>query len=172
MLDDYEVHLMPEVRKALYERGYILIVMGGGSTVFIQAYGTDVHRSLKVLYQHEEMDLMFKMVEIDKNKVLSPKREDMVQMLLSAWRNVPNNFPDVFMKLFIANALDGSEDHLVSDKLFTLIGNDMQKVQKELIETPVPANLQVFIKQLIPPKGIRRNDLEGSELLDHIEDDP
>ena len=33
--DDYAVHLMPEIRKALYERGYILILMGGGITGFI-----------------------------------------------------------------------------------------------------------------------------------------
>ena len=170
-LDDYAVHLVPEVRKALYERCYILIVMGGGITGFIQANDTDLHRRLKALYRHEEMDLMLKMLEIDKNKVPSSKREDMVQMLLSAWQDVPNNFPDVLKKLFVANALDGSEDHLVSDKLFALIGNDIQQVRKELMETPVPANLQVVIKQLISPKCIRRNDLEGSELLDYVEDD-
>ena len=71
---------------------------------------------------------MLKMLEIDKNKVPSPKHEDMVQMPLSAWQNVPNNFPDVFNKLFVTNALDGSENHLVSDKLFALLVNDMQMV--------------------------------------------
>ena len=35
----------------------------------------------------------------------------------------------------------------------------------------MPANLLSVIKKLIPPKGIRRN-LEGSELLDYVEDDP
>lgn len=109
---------------------------------------------------------------VDKNKVPSPKCEDMVQMLLSAWQNVPNNFPEVFKKLLVNHALDGSEDHLVSDKLFALIGNDMQKVRKELMETPAPAKLLVVVEQLIPPKGIRRNNLEGSELLDYVGDDP
>ena len=62
VLDDYAVHPMPEVRKTLYERGYILIVMGGGITGFIQANDTDLHRRLKALYRHEEMDLMLKML--------------------------------------------------------------------------------------------------------------
>lgn len=171
VLDDYAVHLMPEVRKALYQRGYILIVMGGGITGFIQANDTDLHRRLKALYRHEEMDLMLKMLEVDKNKVPSPKREDMVKMLLSAWRDVPDNFAEVFKKLFVTSALDGSEDHLVSDKLFALIGSDMQTFRKKLTESPVPANLQSVIKNLIPPKGIRRNN-EGLELLDYVEDDP
>ena len=135
VLDDYVVHLMPEVRKALYERGYILAVMGGGMTGFIQANDTDLHRRLKALYIHEEMDLMLKMLEKDRNKVPSPNREDMVKMLLSAWKDVPNNFAKVFKKLFVTNALDGSEDHLVSDKLFALIGSDMQKFRKELTES-------------------------------------
>ena len=164
VLDDYAVHLMPEVRKALYERGYILVVMGGGITGFVQANDTDLHRRLKALYRHEEIDLMLKMLEKDKNKVPSPNREDMVKMLLSAWKDVPNNFAEVFKKLFVTYALDGSEDYLVSDKLFVLIESDMQKFRKELTESPVPAKLLTVIKQLIPPKGIRRN-LEGTKLL-------
>ena len=107
---------MPEVRKALYERGYILVVMGGGITGFIQANDTDLHRRLKALYRQEEMDLMLKMLEKD-NKVPSPNRKDMVEMLLSPWKDVPSNFAEVFKKRFVTNALDGSEDHLVSDKL-------------------------------------------------------
>ena len=35
-----------QVQKALYERGYILIVMGGGITGFTQANGSDLHHSL------------------------------------------------------------------------------------------------------------------------------
>ena len=162
---------MPEVRKAIYERGCILVVMGGGITGFIQANDTDLHRRLKALYRHEEMDLMLKMLEKDKHKVPSRNRKEMVKILLSAWKDVPNNFAEVFKKLFVTNALDGSEDHLVSDKLFALIGSDTQKFRKELTESPVPAKLLTVIKQLIPPKGIRRN-LEGTELLDHVEDDP
>ena len=141
--------------------------MGGGITGFIQANDTDFHHRLKVLYGQEEMDLVLKMLEIDKNKVPSPRRDDMVQMLLSAWENVPNNFPDVFRKCFV-NTLSGSEDHLVSDNLFALVGNKMQRVRRELIETPIPANLKIVIKQLVPPKSMRRNDPEGSELLNSL----
>ena len=151
VLDDYAVHLMPEVRKALYNRGYILIVMGGGITGFIQANDTDLHRRLKAFYRHEEMDLMLQMLQIDKNKVPSPKREDMVKMLLSAWREVPNNFADVFKKLFVTSALNESEDQLVSYKLFALIGSEMQKYRKKVTESPLPANLLAVIKNTIPP---------------------
>lgn len=36
VLDDYAVHLMPEVRQALRKRGYILVLIGGGVTGDIQ----------------------------------------------------------------------------------------------------------------------------------------
>lgn len=48
VLDDYAVHLMPEVRKALFQRGYILVIMGGGITGFLQANDTHLHRKKKI----------------------------------------------------------------------------------------------------------------------------
>ena len=74
---------MPEVRIVLYERGDILVEMGGGITGFIQANDTDMHRSLKALYRNEETDLMLKIL-VDKNKVSAPKRDDLINMLMSA----------------------------------------------------------------------------------------
>ena len=50
VLDDYAVHLMPEVRKDLYNRGYILIVMVVRIAGFIQTNGTDLHCHLQAFY--------------------------------------------------------------------------------------------------------------------------
>jgi hypothetical protein len=169
VLDDYAVHLMPEVRKALYQRGYILVVMGGGITGFIQANDTDLHHHLKTRYRHEEMELMLKKLEMDSKKVPAPSREEMINMLLKAWKELDVDFNTVFKKLFITNKLDGSEDIFVSDKLFSLIGDDMLDFRRELLKSEVPVNLQAVVKKIIPPKGIRRKNLEGSELLDYME---
>ena len=146
--------------------------MGGGITGFIQANDTDLHRRLKALYRNEEMELMLKMLEVDKNKVPAPTREDMVNMLMSSWKKVETDFAAVFKKLFVTNALDGTEDHLVSDKLFALIGSTMKNIRREILESALPATLQALIKQIIPPKGIRRKAIEGAELLDYVDDDP
>ena len=84
VLDDYAVHLMPEVRKALYQRGYVLVLMGGGATGFIQTNETDLHHHLKSHYRNEKMTLMLKKLEVDKNKVPAPNREEMINVLLAA----------------------------------------------------------------------------------------
>ena len=46
VLDDYAVHLMPEVKEAFLKRGYILVVIGGGITGDIQINDTHLHAPL------------------------------------------------------------------------------------------------------------------------------
>ena len=114
---------MSKVRKALYQRGYVLVLMGGGIAGFIQANDTDLHHHLKNHYRNEDMALMLKKLEVDKNKVPAPNRKEMINMLLAAWKETDVDFTSVFKKLFVTNKFDGSEDFLVSDKLFFLIGD-------------------------------------------------
>ena len=164
VIDDYAVHLMSEIRKALYQRGYVLIVMGGGITGFIQVNDTDLHHHLKSLYRNEERTLMLKKLEVDKNKVPLRNREQMIEMLLAAWKKTDVDFTAVFKKLFVTNAFDGSEDFM-SDKLFSLIGDEMLEYRRELLNSEVPAKLQAVIKKLIPPKGIRHANMKEVSCL-------
>ena len=142
--------------------------LGGGITGFIQANDTDLHKRLKALYREEEMNLMLKMLEADKSKIPSPSRDNIIKMLMSSWDAITTDFSQVFKKLFVTNKLDGSEDYLVSDKLFSLIGNEMKDFRDSLLKSDVPNNLKTIVKQLIPPKGIKRN-FEGFELLEYMD---
>ena len=47
VLDDYYVHLMPEVRQAMFKKGYVLVIIGAGITDDIQINDTNCHRDLK-----------------------------------------------------------------------------------------------------------------------------
>ena len=125
VIDDYAVHLMPEIRKALFQRGYILVVMGGGITGFIQANDTHYHRKFKSYYRNLEMELMLEKLQVERNKVPTPTREEMVNMTVKAAKKIDVNFSEVFKQLFVTNDLNGSEDYLVSDKLFDLTGEEM-----------------------------------------------
>ena len=81
------------------------------------------------------------------------------------------NFAEVFKQLFITNKLDGSEDYLVRDTLFDLIGSDMVEFRKKLMEPRTSDTIQAVIKNIIPPKVMRRKNIEGTELLDFALDD-
>ena len=51
VLDDCSVHLMPEVRQALFEKRYVLVIIGVGITGEIQINDTNCHRDLKKCYR-------------------------------------------------------------------------------------------------------------------------
>ena len=71
-----------------------------------------------------------------------------------------------FKSLFVTNKFDGSEDHLVSNKLFQLVGQDMSKFRENLFKEDGPKNLADLIKTITPPKGVKRKkNVEGSELI-------
>ena len=50
-LDDYSAHLEPSVRKALFRKGYFLIVPGGGITGDVQINDTHYHHPAKDNYR-------------------------------------------------------------------------------------------------------------------------
>ena len=105
VLDDYAVHLMSEMRKALFQRGYILVVMGVGTTGFIQANGTHLHRQLKAYYRDLEMELMMEKLRADKKKVPTPTREEMINMTVKAAKKIDVNFVEVFKQLSPINSM-------------------------------------------------------------------
>ena len=83
---------MPEVRKKLWEMGYILILMGGGITGFIQINDTHLHRSLKGNYCEEETALMLGKLMADRTKVPISSRDNMIKMLVTAWDKIEIDF--------------------------------------------------------------------------------
>ena len=167
VLDDYSVHLMPEVRQALFKKGYVLVVIGGGITGDVQINDTDCHHQLKTLYRDLEMKLMFEQLEKDPTKIPSPSRNEMMSMLLEAWESLQIDTKKEFKSLFVTNSLDGSEDYLVSDKPFSLVGEEMVAFLKELMSSNSSKTLKEVIRKLIPPKGVKtKSNVEGSELMD------
>ena len=167
-LDDYAVHLMLEVRKLLWERGYVLIIIGGGIKGYIQENDTHVHHVLKCEYRDLEAESMLSMLQKNNAKIPSPSRDDMTKMIATAWNKLNVDHTRAFKTLSVTNSLDGSEDYLVSDRLFKLIGDSMVFFRKKLIESEIPASLPAVVKKLIPPKGIKHKNQKGYELLDFV----
>ena len=156
VLDYYSVHLMPEVRQALFKKGYVLVIIGGGITGDIQISDTNCHRDLKKHYRDLKMKLMLEQLEKDPIKITSPSRNEMMSMLLQMWETLEIHTKREFKSLFVTNALDRSEDYLVSDKLFSFIGDEMVDFRKELMSQNSVETLKEVSRNLIPPKGVKR----------------
>ena len=167
VLDDYAVHLMPEVRQALWKRGYILVVIGGGITGFVQVNDTHLHRALKLEYRKKESALMLEKLKDNPQKVPAPDRIEMMTLLNDAMQDVRINESSAFKSVWVTNALDGSEDYLVSDKIFSLVGESMRSFRAEMLKKSPPSTIKEVIRSIIPPKGIKRGkNTEGTEIFD------
>ena len=100
VLDDYSVHLMPEVRQALLKKGYVLVAIGVRITGDIQINDTSCHHNLKKHYYEFEMNLMLKQLNNDPDKIPSPLRDEMMRTLLEAWELLDVDTEREFKSLF------------------------------------------------------------------------
>ena len=167
VLDNYAVHLMPEVRKALWDRGYILVIIGGGITGFVQVNETHLHKKLKSECRIKELALMLEKLTKDPKKVPAPDRGEMMSLLVESEKAVELDANTAFKSVWVTNFLNGSEDYLANDKIFALVGDSMRQFRNEMTAKPPPKTIKEVICSLIPPKGIKRGkNTEGSELLD------
>ena len=60
------------------------------------------------------------------------------------------------------HALDGSEDYLVSERVYELVGTRMIDFQNQLMKTATPKNLKQLLKMIAPPKGVKQKGAERS----------
>ena len=58
LLDHYFIHLLDNVKKALYNKGYLLRIIPGGITCDVQRNDTDFHHPVKRYYRTLEKQLL------------------------------------------------------------------------------------------------------------------
>jgi len=174
VLDDYSVHVTDKVGKALLARGYILVVIGGGITGDVQINDTHVHHQLKSLYRHKESALMLRQLRENPSKIPQPSRDEMLEMLHTSWKELTVDPVHAMKVNFLNNAFDGSDDYIVSDKLFSIVREEMLKFRKDLLTSTPPSDIKDLTSTITPPKGVTRKRKgesevprdEGVELMD------
>ena len=170
VLDDYSVHIMPEIKEAFLKTGYVPVIIGGGVTGDIQINDTDLHSPLKAKYRELEQLLITDQLKANPKKIPRPSRVDMMRMLSESFEI------DVvmhFKSLWVTNALDGSKDYLVSERIIMLVGEKLKVFRKKLNKADSPKNLKDLLKLITPPKGVKKKGEktavpvdEGKELFD------
>ena len=146
-LDDFSAHLDEKVRAALFDKGYIHVVQGGGITPDTQINDTHLHAPLKSAYRKIENALHLQLIVQNPGKIPSSTRPQQALMLWEVWKDIREaiDWDAAFKSLFLTNAIDGSEDGMVSTKLWLLIGEEMVEFRKKLLA--VSSTLNSFIVQ-------------------------
>ena len=119
---------------------------------------------------------MMEQLRLDPKKIPQPSRDQIMQMLVEIWNSLEIDVTSRFKALCVTNALDGSEDYLVSERVFALVGEKLQAFRRNLMLIPSPRNLKGLEGLITPPKGVKRKQGyktsetepvdEGDELFD------
>ena len=146
---------MPEIKADLLKRSYVSVIIGGGVTGDIQVNDTDLHSPLKAKYRELEQSLMMQQLKPNPKKIPQPSRDDMMRILVETFKSLEINVESCFEALWVTNALDGTEDYLVSERVMLLVGNKMKVFRNDLMKKKSPKNLKELLKLITPPKGVK-----------------
>ena len=86
----------------------------------------------------------------------------MIRMLYESNVSLEKDYAKEFKSLWVTNVSDGSENYLVSERVYKLVGTRMNDFRNQLMKTASPKNLKQLLKIITPPKGGMRKDAEGS----------
>ena len=86
----------------------------------------------------------------------------MIRMLYESNVSLEKDYAKEFKSLWVTNVSDGSENYLVSERVYKLVGTRMNDFRNQLMKTASPKNLKQLLKMITPPKGVKRKDAEGS----------
>ena len=112
LLDAYSAHLSERVRVCAWQRGYVVVTHGGGASAVTQTNDTDLHAHIKRMYLDLEMADAVEQMKVKPWGVPCPRREDIVGWVSCIWSSQELHLRATrgFLKVGLANALDGSED--------------------------------------------------------------
>jgi len=113
-LDAFAAHLDPQVADFAWGCGYVVVYHGGGTTGVAQVNDTDLHAELERAYIENEVQ-SFLVQQLHDPGNISRSRQQVVTDALTTWLSLHHTAGvSGHKRVGITNALDGSEDALVS----------------------------------------------------------
>ncbi|CAE7467252.1 pip [Symbiodinium sp. CCMP2592] len=114
VLDWFSAHLDPSVDDLIKARGHVPLKLGGGSTPFVAVLDTHAHWSYEAAYKDAEVH--DSAAQLRRGSVLPcTSRQTVLSRAVDSWRQVQHDrVSEGWVAAGITNALDGSDDHLLS----------------------------------------------------------
>ena len=118
LVDAFSAHLDDAVARLAWDRGYLVVYIGGGCTGAAQPLDTHVHAPLSKYFQEMEMSALLKMADEDPEGLPRLSRSYLVSVVLAIWQRGrmhargSKGFRDNMFTL----ALDGTEDDCGSEE--------------------------------------------------------
>ena len=115
-LDAFAPQMTDNVRRMAWSRGYIVVIHGGGTTGITQTNDTDLRQHQRRNYTQKEMAETARLARLAPGKMPSAMVEQCIDWMADVWsdRRLRDQARKGFKYTGATNALDGSEDHLIS----------------------------------------------------------
>ena len=135
LLDWFAPHLCPEVDELCDDLGHPNLKLGGGLTPFVQVEDTHAHQPLSREYKRLEQADAMRDLRMRPGKLPQTSRQVVYDRSDLAWRLLDHDaFAEGFKQVGITNALDGSDDHLLTSETLEFWRElDMPRVREQLI---------------------------------------
>ena len=116
LFDAFKPQMTERVRRAAWHRKFIVCIHGGGSTSVCQVNDTDLHQFLKKAYLEMETRELMEQCRVRGDICPCVRKEDCVAWFAMLWfqEKFHTHAAAGFKKTGLTNALDGSEDVLIS----------------------------------------------------------
>ena len=113
-LDAYAAHLTQEVKDLAFERGFVVVYHGGGSTGVCQVNDTDLHAAFEREYKDAELVSFFEQNLVDPGNI-GRTPQQVIDDVVAVWRGLDHSEGvRGHKRTGLSNDLSGSEDHLVN----------------------------------------------------------
>ena len=139
----------------------ICIIMWVIWFLFVQVDDTNLNLKLKNEYRKREQELMIEQLHNDPKTIPKPSRDEMMKMLYESHVSLEKDYAKEFKSLWVTNALDGSEDYLVSERVYKLARTRMTDFRNQLMKTASSKNLKQLFKMVAPTQGVKRKHAKG-----------
>ena len=115
LLDWFAPHLDPAVDDLVHRMGHAVLRIGGHLTGLVQVEDTHCHGPMTTIYKTRESREAYEQLLVRPDQLPSTSRQTVMDRALDAWMQV-NHFSASkgFVSNGITNALDGSEDDILS----------------------------------------------------------
>ncbi|MCP3919840.1 MAG: hypothetical protein GY711_30270, partial [bacterium] len=112
LCDAFAPQGLESLKRLAWQRGFVLVQIGGGCTGTIQVNDTDLHQKLRHDYQQEEMRTAVEQMREDPTRVPSMRPADCIGVLADVWRDTAlhERAAEGFSRVGLAIPLDGTGD--------------------------------------------------------------
>ena len=113
-MDAFTAHQDERIARLCWDRGYLIVYIGGGCTGALQPLDTHLHAILSKLYQEEEMNCLLRISQHNDASCPVLDRTAMMAILTSIWQRSKVHLFTCrgFRDNMFTVALDCTEDHM------------------------------------------------------------